>query len=240
MKDHDDVNTLPPPSQLKAFALGYDSAAVDLLWSDLLVAFGAHWHEKREFHADPYLDAMLYLEPTYARVYRFADTLLCYHPLHATEADARRTRAILEQGTRERPWDFEVWQEYGQFIAFLGPAYLKSATEAEKDAWRRDGALAMAKSVDLGAPGVGSLIASTMLGAIGGDGRRRSSRCSAYAVNYGRPGAAGGDRRASCRGCSASAAQRRHRARHADHRVELEERVVVPHHERVSAPRSAR
>ncbi len=163
VQDKDDLSTLPPPAQLKAFALGYDSAMVDVLWANLLVTFGERWHEKREFHPDSYIEAMLHLEPTYSPLYRFADTLLCYHPLHATEADARKTRDVLERGTRERPWDPEVWQEYGQFIAFLAPSYLTSADAKEKDAWRRDGALAMAKAVDLGGDPSGSLIASTML-----------------------------------------------------------------------------
>ncbi len=154
VKERDEVYALPPPAQLKAFVLGYDAATVDLLWAKLLVEFGIHWHEKRTFHPDPYIDAILYLEPTYDRIYRFADTLLCYHPLHATEADARKARGVLERGTLERPWDFEVWQEYGQFSAFLGPGFLPDTAEAEKDRWRHDGALAMMKAVDLGA-GVG-------------------------------------------------------------------------------------
>jgi hypothetical protein len=163
VKEQDEVYGFPPPAQLKLFVLGYDAAAVDLLWAKLLVEFGIHWHEKREFHADPYIDAILYLEPTYDRIYRFADTLLCYHPLHGTEADARKAKAVLERGTKERPWDFEVWQEYGQFSAFLGPGFLTSADDAERDRWRRDGALAMAKAADLGAPASGALIAATML-----------------------------------------------------------------------------
>jgi hypothetical protein len=162
-KERDEVYAFPPPAQLKAFVVGYDSATVDLLWAKVLVEFGIHWHEKRTFHPDPYIDAILYLEPTYDRIYRFADTLLCYHPLHANEADARKTRAILEQGTRERPWDYQVWQEYGQFSAFLGPGFLTNADAAERDGWRRDGALALSRSTDLGAPGAGALIAATML-----------------------------------------------------------------------------
>lgn len=163
-KEKDEIYAFPPPATLKAAVLGYDAAAVDLLWAKLLVEFGIHWHEKREFHADPFIEAILYLEPTYDRVYRFADTLLCYHPLHANEADARKTRAILERGTRERPWDYEVWQEYGQFSAFLGPGFLTKDDEAaERDRWRREGALAMAKASDLGARGFGALIAATML-----------------------------------------------------------------------------
>ena len=166
-KEKEDVYALPPPSQLHLFALGYDAAAVDLLWAKVLVEFGVHWHEKREFHPDPYIDAILELEPTYAPLYRFGDTLLCYHPLHATEADARHARALLERGTRERPGDYVVWTEYGQFVAFLGPGFLTSADAAEKDRWRRDGALALTKAVELGGDTTSAMIAATILGRSG-------------------------------------------------------------------------
>ncbi len=183
VKETDEVYAFPPPAQLKAFTLGYDAAAVDLLWAKLLVEFGIHWHEKREFHPDPYVDAIVYLEPTYDRIYRFADTLLCYHPIHATADDARKTRAILEEGTRNRSWDFEVWQEYGQFSAFLGPGFLSSGDEAEKERWRHDGALAMMKAVDLGGPASGSLIAATMLDRSGETKAAIESLKRSYAYN---------------------------------------------------------
>jgi hypothetical protein len=183
-KENEDVYAFPPPPQMKALVFGYDAATVDLLWAKLLVDYGLHWHEKREFHPDPYLAAVAYLEPTYRPLYRFVDTLLCYHPLHATEADARKTRDILEAGTRARPWDFEVWQEYGQFSAFLGPGFLTTATNEEKDRWRHDGALALAKAVDLGAPAAGVLIASTLLGRAGETTAELEALQRAYAVNY--------------------------------------------------------
>jgi hypothetical protein len=187
VKEKDDVYVLPPPAQLKAVALGYDAAAVDLLWAKLLVEFGTRWHEKREFHPDLYVDTILYLDPTYRSVYRFADTLLCYHPLHASEADVRKARAILEEGTRERPWDYEVWLEYGQFSAFLGPGFLTTASDAEKDDWRRAGALAIVKAVDLGAPGVEAVSAATILVRTGETTAAIESLKRDYAYNYDDP-----------------------------------------------------
>jgi len=162
VKEQDDVYALPPPAQLRALTFGYDAAAIDLLWAKLLVEYGTHWHEKREFHPDPYLDAILALDPTYVPVYRFADTLLCYRPLHATEADARKTRAILERGTRELPGDYLVWQEYGQFSAFLGPGFLPESDGAEKQRWRDEGARAIARAADLGADDSMLLVAAGM------------------------------------------------------------------------------
>jgi hypothetical protein len=162
VKEKDDVYALPPPAQLRALTFGYDAAAVDLLWAKLLVAYGTHWHEKRDFHPDPYLDTILMLDPTYLPVYRFADTLLCYRPMHGTEADARKARAILELGTRERPADFLVWQEFGQFSAFLGPGFLPNDENDEKARWREEGARALSKAAALGADDSLGLVAAGM------------------------------------------------------------------------------
>ena len=98
---------------------------------------------------DPYIATILYLEPTYGPVYRFADTLLFYHPIHATEEDARKARAILERGTKERAWDYEIWLEYGQFCAFLAPMALTSATEKREKLPGRANEIAAKMSRDL-------------------------------------------------------------------------------------------
>jgi hypothetical protein len=165
VKQRDDVYVLPPPSQLRAMALGYDAAAVDLLWAKLLVEYGTHWHEKRPFDATHYLDAILEIEPTYAPAYRFADTLIVYRPPRGTEEDARTARRYLERGIGARPGDHDVWLEYGQFIAFIGPSFLSS--QDEKESWRRDGADAIAHAVELGASADRSLAAATMLSRAG-------------------------------------------------------------------------
>jgi tetratricopeptide (TPR) repeat protein len=165
VKEADDVYVLPPPDDLRVLSLGYDAATVDLLWAKLLVAYGTHWQERRPFDARPYLDALLALEPTYAPVYRFADTLLVFRPPRGTEDDARAARAYLERGLRERPGDHAVWLSYGQFLAFLGPSFLTS--QEEKDRWRHDGAAALMRAVELGADADRSLAAATILSKYG-------------------------------------------------------------------------
>jgi hypothetical protein len=166
VKASDDVYALLPPSQLHAATLGWDAAAVDVLWAGLLVDYGTHWAEKRDFPTIPrYVEAILEIEPTYQPVYRYVDTLLPYRPLQGTAADARMTRAFLERGTRERPGDARLWTQYGQFLAFLGPSYLPD--EAEKDAWRRDGAEAMGHAVELGADADRALTAASLLSRAG-------------------------------------------------------------------------
>ncbi len=166
IKEGADVFALPPPEQLHAAVLGWDAAAVDLLWAKLLVEYGAHFSERREFHDIPrYFDAILALEPTYAPLYGYADTMLAYRPLQGTEQDIRMARAYLERGTRERPEDSKVWIRLGQFMAFIAPSFLTS--EADQAAWRKDGAEAIGHAVELGADADDALTAANMLSRAG-------------------------------------------------------------------------
>jgi hypothetical protein len=149
VKERDDTFVLPPPAELRAATLGYDAAVVDLLWADLLVENGMHLSEHRDFLDIPkYLDAILELEPTYSPVYKYVTSMLAYRPMQGTEADIREARAYMERGTRERPTDAKVWMEYGEFIAYIAPPFLKE--DAERAAWRVDGARAMAHAVEIG------------------------------------------------------------------------------------------
>jgi hypothetical protein len=150
-KMREDVYVLPPPGQLKVLTLGYDAAAVDHLWAKLLIEFGTHAVERRDFEYAPnYVDAILALEPDYAPIYKYVDTLMIYRRAGAgTEEDARLARKYLERGTRERPYDHEVWLQYGEFIAFMSPTFFKD--QKEIDQWRHDGAMAIGRAVELGA-----------------------------------------------------------------------------------------
>jgi hypothetical protein len=162
VKERDDVYVLPPPADLHASTLGWDAAAVDLLWAKLLVEYGVHWSERRELRDVPsYVDAILEIEPTYAPVYQIVGTLLAYRPMQGTEADARAARGYLERGTRERPLDPKVWLECGEFVAFIGPGFLHS--EAEQKAWREDGARFIARAVELGADADATMAAAAIL-----------------------------------------------------------------------------
>jgi hypothetical protein len=161
VKERDDVVAFPPPVELHVAVLGWDAAAVDLLWADLLVQYGLHFSEHREFTQIPrYVDAILELEPTYQPMYKTVDTLLAYRPLQGTESDVRLARAYLERGTRECPDNANVWLWYGEFIAFLAPSFL---SEAEGNAWRKDGAIALERAAELGAPPDRALSAAGML-----------------------------------------------------------------------------
>jgi hypothetical protein len=161
-KERDEVYVLPPPEELRVSTLGWNAAAVDLLWAQLLVEYGTHWAEHREFREAPrYADTILALEPTYRPLYRIIDTLLAYRPLQGTADDVRAARAFLERGMRERPEDARIWVEYGQFLAFIAPSFLPDP--AERDAWRRTGAKALGHAVELGADADDALTAATLL-----------------------------------------------------------------------------
>lgn len=146
----EDVYVLPPPEELTRATLGYRAAAADMIWAQLLVDYGRHWAEKRAFSdMEKYIDAIIALDPSFPALYRFVDTLLVFRPPIGTEADARKARAYLERGLRERPYDRDVWLQYGQFVAFLAPSFLTN--EEEKERWRIDGAEAIVRATELGA-----------------------------------------------------------------------------------------
>ena len=167
VRDLDEMSRVPPAKHLRVMTLGYHAAAADLLWASLLVEHGMRFSEKRPFPGvTQYLDGILALEPDHQLLYQFVDTLLVYKPgTVGTAEDARLARAYLERGTKERPYDDDVWLRYGQFIAFLGPSFLTE--EREIESWRKDGAFAIAHAVELGAHPDRTLAASSLLSKAG-------------------------------------------------------------------------
>jgi hypothetical protein len=181
VKSRGDVYALPPPAVLHAATLGWDAAAVDMLWADLLVAYGTHWSEHRDFLDIPrYVDSIIELEPTFAPIYNIVDTFLAYRPMQGTESDARLARRYLELGTRQRPTDPRLWLRYGQFLAYMGPSFLHD--EAERAAWRKDGAIAMGHAVELGADPERALGVANMLTTAGAKQAAISYLEHAYAL----------------------------------------------------------
>jgi hypothetical protein len=161
-KQREDVYLFPPPEQLRIGTLGYTAAAVDMLWVKLRVEYGMHFVEQRPFpDVTHYMDAILALEPDFFPVYKYADTMLCYHAGEGTADDARAARAYLERGIAARPDDHEVWLHYGQFLAFMSPSFLDSPEEIE--AWRQKGATALERAVELGDDPSRSIEAANLL-----------------------------------------------------------------------------
>ena len=172
VKAREDVSALPPPKQLKVMALGYKQSTVDLLWAKMIVEWGLAHHERRAFpDLTRYLDAILEIEPDFPLVYTFADTLIVYGPTPGTADDARLARSYLRRGTQERKYDRDVWLHYGQFCAFLAPTFLKD--QAEIDEFRKEGAFALMRAVELGSDADRSLSANTILKKSGGETKAR-------------------------------------------------------------------
>lgn len=164
----DDTVALPAPHRVKTMTFGYRTAGADLLWAALLVEHGLHASEHRTFpSAEPYIRAIIELMPDHPLVYQYIDTLLVLAKPGgaATEKDARVAKELLKRGVEARPYDHEVWLHYGQYLAFLAPSVLEK--KEEQDAWRTEGAYALAKAVELGADADRSLAASTLLSKAG-------------------------------------------------------------------------
>lgn len=183
VKERDDITPLPSPSALRVAVLGWNAAAVDLLWADLLGEHGTHWSEHRDFTQIPrYVDAILALEPTYQPLYQYVDTLLAYRPVQGTESDARLARAYLERGTVELPEDARIWRRYGEFMAFLGPSFLPDRDE--RAAWKREGAVAIGHAVELGADADGALEAASLLSGAGPAATKEITRYLEHAYAF--------------------------------------------------------
>jgi tetratricopeptide (TPR) repeat protein len=143
-----DIYPLPPPQQTVVLSLGYRSALADFLFAHLLVSYGIHFQEKRQFEVvGNYLDAINELDPKFERPYRLADTLLTLQVKQVSENSYRKARAIEERGMKEFPFDAALWSSAGQFLAYLGPGGLKD--RAEQDAWRLAGGRVLAHACEL-------------------------------------------------------------------------------------------
>jgi tetratricopeptide (TPR) repeat protein len=161
-KAREDVYLFPPPAELRVATLGYRAAVVDMFWAKLRVEYGMHLVEKRPFpDVSHYVDAILELEPDYAPVFKYVETMLLYSEDGGTAENAHRARAYLERGIAARPDDHDVWLHYGQFLAFMGASFLPSREEIEQ--WRVDGASALARAAELGDDPGRSVAAANLL-----------------------------------------------------------------------------
>jgi hypothetical protein len=143
-----DVYVLPPPSQTVALSLGYRAAAADLIFGHVLVAAGVHLSERRLFEfAGQYLETINELDPKFRAPYRYADGILTLQSVKVPDTLQRQARAILLRGTREFPYDQELWAAAGQYLAYLAPSWLQDPAEAA--AFRQEGARILAHACEL-------------------------------------------------------------------------------------------
>lgn len=150
-KETHDLYVLPSPQRTVVMSLGYRSALADLMFGHVLVSSGLHLGEKRNYEtAAGYLQTINELDPKFASPYRFADTILTLQAKKSTLLDYQATRAILERGMRELPYDGDLWLTAGQFLAYLAPPRIKELVdEATSLEWRNEGIKRLARSCEL-------------------------------------------------------------------------------------------
>lgn len=149
-----DVYTLPAPEHVVAASLGYRAALADLLFAHTLVSYGIHIQERRRFEfVGALLETVSALDPSLRDTYYYADTLLTLSA-KPEKQDYYKAREIQARGLEARPYDSELWLVSGQFVAFLGPGFLKDPEERRE--WREAGARLMMRACDLysGDPGM--------------------------------------------------------------------------------------
>jgi hypothetical protein len=148
VKNESDAYLLPDVEQTYLSSLGYRSALADLIFGHVLVSYGLHFQEKRNFeHVGEYLDVINRLDPLFRDPYRYADTLLTLQPQESPSASFRKARQILERGMKALPNDQELWATSGQFMAYLAPARLPDP--AEQAEFRAAGTKALMRACDL-------------------------------------------------------------------------------------------
>jgi hypothetical protein len=143
-----DVYALPPPEQTLVLSLGYRAAAADLIFGHVLVGAGTHLSEKRLFEfAGDYLQTVNALDPKFRAPYRYADGIITLQAVKVPDSMLRQARDILLRGTRELPYDQELWNSAGQYLAYLAPGWLSDPTEAR--AFREEGARLLVRACEL-------------------------------------------------------------------------------------------
>ncbi len=148
IKTRHDVYLLPPKSQTVAMSLGYRAALADFIYGHVLVSVGVHLTEKRHFEfASAYLETVNELDPKFRDPYRYADAVITLQTVAVPEEAFHQARAILLRGTREHPYDQELWSAAGGFLAYLAPPHLHDPRDAE--AFRQDGARLLARACEL-------------------------------------------------------------------------------------------
>lgn len=141
-----DVYPLPPPAETVIASLGYRAALADALFAYVLVQFGIHSGERRRFEfVGEYVDTINALDPSFREPYRFADSFLVTTPPVQTR-DWEKAREIFRRGLKNRPYDTELWNTAGQFLAYFAPPYLPPELKRE---YRLEGARVMAHACEL-------------------------------------------------------------------------------------------
>lgn len=130
---YEDVYYVPPPVWLGVLSLGHREALADLLWMRSLVYFGDEVKQRGDVrHLYNYTDAMLALDPHFAKVYLWVASCAIYRTGSVTVDDVRKATAYLERGARLFPDDGEIaWNLGATYLYELVPM-LEDGPEKEE------------------------------------------------------------------------------------------------------------
>lgn len=129
---YEDVYYLPPPDWLKVFSLGYREALSSLVWMRTLIYFGDEMVNRgRSKYLYKYADAMLALDPYFARVYRWIAISGSYRTGTSGVPDVRRSIDYLERAARLFPDDGEIAWDLASFYLYELKPHLPEGKERE-------------------------------------------------------------------------------------------------------------
>jgi hypothetical protein len=149
VKETLDVYSLPSPDYVARASLGYREAVASILWASVLYDYGDHVLTNRPFgYSTQYVKTIVHLDPSFTTAYKFLGTFLTMQAVVPDRAQIDEARRILANATVERPNDPDIWAAYATFMMFEGAQFLPKGEE--KNAWRKEGALAAERAVELG------------------------------------------------------------------------------------------
>ncbi len=167
---------LPPATWLRAFAIGYNEAAADVLWATTLVYFGGkeNWIKRGSNSDEPantavhtvnYLDLVTSLDPRFRGAYRSGGRLTLYHRGRITRQSVEMAIALLEKGLLNFPDDGEIafnlgFLHYFEMIPFLpGPV-----SSPQKKRSRQKGVAILRRAAHMNdSPAYSSILSSTLM-----------------------------------------------------------------------------
>lgn len=155
---YEHIYALPPDSWLRLVSLGHRESLADLIWIRGLIYVGDEVSNRGSFeHLNDYADAVLTLDPRFARAYLWASTLGLYRP-SATLEEGRRAVAYLERAHDLFPDERDLVWELAAAYAYELPSLTDDLTQRE--VLRGIGADYMQRAAMLGAGPEGVVLSS--------------------------------------------------------------------------------
>jgi hypothetical protein len=174
---NEDRYYLPPATWLRAFSVGYNEAAADLVWITTIVYFGeravfatkgaAHPADAEEpasaQYTVNYLAVVTSLDPRFRGAYQDGSRLTMYHKGRITRSTVDMAIELLERGIAEFPDDGAMTFSLGFLYYYELEPFLAAGSEQRKHA-KAEGTELIARSASLpGTPPYVSLLSSTLL-----------------------------------------------------------------------------